>query len=441
MEPEILKFEDILKGCIKRWKGILAFAIFTTILAAIVSSTSNETITYQGNFKILIRSEVIVTDNGTVVKKDANLIQNIIEIVKTRDFVKNALKRTDLKLAPEAVLGDLTLVNIDKSDLIQVKYLSEDTEQTEKVITAIMEEMLEVSENYYEDAVVSIEENVGIIEKTDIRNNKMLIVIGFIGGLGLASIVAFVLECINKTFKTRGEIERELKLPVIANVPKIKKKNSKFISENNVDIDFIKAFNSLASEVKYGKSNNGIKNIAVTSSVSCEGSTTVAVNLALALSNTNKTLLIDTNYENNMINKVFEINSNLGLTDIIKNNAKVEDITINKGKNFDIIPAGDVNVNIMSLLDSKEFDELLNSLRKEYDYIILDTPAVQASSEIKVLLKKVDGSILVVKAEDTKKDVVKTTIKDINNLGSKLIGITFNFGDRFRNKYYTYKQN
>ena len=441
MEPEILKFEDILKGCIKRWKGILAFAIFTTILAAIVSGKSDETITYQGNFKTLIRSDVIVTDNGAVVKKEPNLIQNIIELMKTRNFAGNALKRTDLNLTPQQVLSNLTIVNIEKSDFLQVKYLSEDKDQTEKVITAIMDELLDISEDYNEDATVSIEENVGIIEKTDIRNNKMLTVLGFIGGLGLAFGVAFVLECINKTFKTKGEVERELKLPIVANVPKIKNINSKLISENNADVDFINAFNSLAAEVKYGKNNNKIKSIAVTSSVSGEGSSTVAVNLALALSSSNKTLLIDTNYENNTINKMLSINSNLGLTDIINKNAKLEDIILRKDKNLDIIQTGDVNVNIMSLLDSKAFSELLDALKKEYDYIILDTPAVQASSEIKLLLRKVDGNILVVKAESTKKDIIKSTIKDMDNLGSNLIGIAFNFGDRFRNKYYTYKQN
>lgn len=441
MEPEILKFEDILKGCLKRWKGILVFTILISVLAAIVSGTSDETITYQGNFKTLIRSDVIVSDNGTVVKKEPNLIQNIIELMKTRNFAKNAIERTDLKLTPQQVLTNLTIVNIDRSDFLQVKYLSEDKEQTEKIITAIKDELLDVAENYNEDATVSIEENVGIIEKADIRNNKMLIVIGFVGGLGLACVAAFVLECINKTYRTKGEVERDLKRPIIASIPKIKNTNSKFISENKVDVDFINAFNSLAAEIKYGKNNNKIKSIAVTSSVNGEGNTTVAVNLALALSNSNRTLLIDTNYENNKLAESLNITSSVGLTDIILKNSKVEDVIVKKENNLHVIPSGDINVNTMSLLDSDLFNNLLEDLKKDYDFIILDTPAIQASSETKLLLTKVDGSILVIKAESTKKDIIKSTIKDIDNLGSNLIGITFNFGDRFRNKYYTYKQN
>jgi len=440
MEPEILKFEDIIKGCVKRWKSILVFAICTTILAAIVSGASNEIITYQGNFKTLIKSDVLVNDNGTIVKKDPNLIQNYIEVMKTRNFAENVIKRAGLDLTPQQVLVDLSLVNINNSDFVQVKYSSEDKEQTEKVITAIKNELLAVAKDYSEDAEVSIEENVGIIEKTDIRNNKLLVLMGLIAGLGLGFVAAFVLECLNKTFKTKGELEREIKLPIIANIPKIKNSNSKLISENKEDIDFVKAFNSLAAEIKYGRNNNKIKSIAITSSVSGEGSTTVAINLSLALSNSNKVLLIDTNYENNEIDKIFAVNKVNGLSDIILNKNEVKDSIVKITNNLDILTTGNVDINTMGLLDSDLFDDLLKSLVKGYDYIIIDTAAVQASSEAKLILGKVDGNVLVVKSESTKKDIVKATIKDIENLGCNLIGISFNFGDRFRNKYYTYKK-
>ena len=151
MEPEILKFEDILRGCLKRWKTIVIFAIFTTILAAFVSGTSDEVITYQGNFKTLIKGAVVVNENGTVVKKDQNLIQNYIELMKTRNFAENALKRTDLKLTPQQILGALTIVNIEKSDFLQIKYLSDDKVQTEKVLEAIKDELLAVANDYSDD--------------------------------------------------------------------------------------------------------------------------------------------------------------------------------------------------------------------------------------------------------------------------------------------------
>lgn len=438
MEPEILKFEDILRGCLKRWKTIVIFAIFTTILAAFVSGTSDEVITYQGNFKTLIKGAVVVNENGTVVKKDQNLIQNYIELMKTRNFAENALKRTDLKLTPQQILGALTIVNIEKSDFLQIKYLSDDKVQTEKVLEAIKDELLAVANDYSDDVNISIEEDIAISEKTDIRNNKLLVVIGFIGGLVIAFILTFILECLNKTFKTKGELERELRLPVIANIPRVKNRKSLNLSESDNDATVVEAYNSLAADIKFGKENNNIKSIAVTSSIKGEGSTTTAINLALALSNSNKTILIDGNFKSNKISEVLKVNSNKGLSDIILDNLKLENVVVNFNRNLDVLTTGSIAENSISILDSKEFDSLICELGKIYEYIIIDAPALQAVADSKVLSKKVDGMILVVKAEATKKDIIKSSINDIENLGANLLGIVFNFGDRFRNRYHNY---
>ncbi|WP_111928319.1 polysaccharide biosynthesis tyrosine autokinase [Clostridium tertium] len=440
MEPEILKFEDILRGCLKRWKTIVIFAIFTTILAAFVSGTSDEVITYQGNFKTLIKGAVVVNENGTVVKKDQNLIQNYIELMKTRNFAENALKRTDLKLTPQQILGALTIVNIEKSDFLQIKYLSDDKVQTEKVLEAIKDELLAVANDYSDDVNISIEEDIAISEKTDIRNNKLLVVIGFIGGLVIAFILTFILECLNKTFKTKGELERELRLPVIANIPRVKNRKSLNLSESDNDATVVEAYNSLAADIKFGKENNNIKSIAVTSSIKGEGSTTTAINLALALSNSNKTILIDGNFKSNKISEVLKVNSNKGLSDIILDNLKLENVVVNFNRNLDVLTTGSIAENSISILDSKEFDSLICELGKIYEYIIIDAPALQAVADSKVLSKKVDGMILVVKAEATKKDIIKSSINDIENLGANLLGIVFNFGDRFRNKYFSYRK-
>ncbi|MBU6134401.1 polysaccharide biosynthesis tyrosine autokinase [Clostridium tertium] len=440
MEPEILKFEDILRGCLKRWKTIVIFAIFTTILAAFVSGTSDEVITYQGNFKTLIKGAVVVNENGTVVKKDQNLIQNYIELMKTRNFAENALKRTDLKLTPQQILGALTIVNIEKSDFLQIKYLSDDKVQTEKVLEAIKDELLAVANDYSDDVNISIEEDIAISEKTDIRNNKLLVVIGFIGGLVIAFILTFILECLNKTFKTKGELERELRLPVIANIPRVKNRKSLNLSESDNDATVVEAYNSLAADIKFGKENNNIKSIAVTSSIKGEGSTTTAINLALALSNSNKTILIDGNFKSNKISEVLKVNSNKGLSDIILDNLKLENVVVNFNRNLDVLTTGSIAENSISILDSKEFDSLICELGKIYEYIIIDAPALQAVADSKVLSKKVDGMILVVKAESTKKDIIKSSINDIENLGANLLGIVFNFGDRFRNKYFSYRK-
>lgn len=440
MEPEIIKFEDIIKGCLRKWKEIIAFGIFTAILAAFVVLSLDNTTKYEGIFKIFVKSESYIDASGNISKRDENIIQNYIELIRTRNFVENSLERTDLDISSQQVLPYLSLLNLDKSDFIQVKYTSNNKNQTEKVLKAIQEEVINKAVGYNNEAEVSIEEDIFISEIRDIKNSKLLIILGFVGGIGMALVLAFILECINKEFKTKGELERELNIPVIANIPRTKASKSLIISNEAADLVIIEAYNSLAADIKFGNSNKNLKSIAITSSLEGEGSTTTAINLAFALSNSNKTLLIDGDLKKPSIAKALELTNTKGLIDVISKKSKLGESVCSVNGNLDVLVSGKDIENSISLIDSKEFDELISELNKNYDYIIIDTPPLQAVADTKVLSKKADGVVLVVKAESTKKDIVKTSVDDINNLGSRLIGLVFNYGDRFRNKYYEYKK-
>lgn len=429
MEPEIIKFEDVIRGCIRRWKSILIFTICTTVLSVFVAKGLKDVVTYQGNFKVLVKNEYVLDSEGKIIKKDDNLVKNYIELMKTRDFAKNLLERTDLNIKVQDVLSGLDLVNIENSNFIQIKYNSATEEQTEKVLKAMKDELLEVADKD-EYGKVTVEENVAVFEKSDMRNGKLIILIGFVGGLGLSSLLSFVLECVNKTFRTKGELERELKRPIIASIPKFKEKNS----DENLDF-----YNRLAADIKFGKMTKDKKIIAVTSSIAGEGTTTTAVNLALALSNSNKTLLIDGNIKKPSISKFLNISETKGLAEVIDKKANLEEVLINFNKNMDVLLAGEAKANSIALFDSLEFDKLIDELNKKYDYIIIDTAPLQLSADSRVISNKCHGTILVVRAEYVKKDIVKNTIENIENLQVRLIGLVFNYGDSFRNKYHNYK--
>ena len=182
-----------------------------------------------------------------------------------------------------------------------------------------------------------------------------------------------------------------------------------------------------------------IKIISVTSSISGEGTTTTAVNLALALSNSNKTLLIDGNFKDPAISKVLNMTETKGLTDVVKKKLTLDKALVKFNNNMDVLLAGEVEGNSIALLDSVEFDNLIDELNKKYDYIIIDTAPLQVAADARVISNKSHGTILVVRAEYVKKDLVKNTIENIDNLDGSLIGLVFNCGDRFRNKYHNYE--
>ena len=127
MEEQIVKFEDILKATVRKWKIAVLVAVIFTILAAFVSLRSESNASYDGSIKILVKNENMILANNMQVKKDDKLIPNYIEMIKTRDFLNSALKNVQLedksiKLTPEIVLGKLKVTNIPSSDFIFIQY-------------------------------------------------------------------------------------------------------------------------------------------------------------------------------------------------------------------------------------------------------------------------------------------------------------------------------
>lgn len=440
MEEQIIKFEDILVGCLKRWKSILVFTVLTTILAGMVSILSNDVVTYEGIAKLYVKNQGTVMEDNVEVKKDKNLIQNYIELIKTKDFMKESLEAVGSKLKPKDTTGKLSVSNIVNTDFIQIKYSSLDRDETAEVMQGIINEFIEVAPKYNEEVEVILEESVDITETQDIRNRKVLIIVGLLAGLFMSTVLAFILECLNKTFRTKGELERELKMPIIASIPKVKK-NQIDVNEikNNQGTIIAEAYNSLATNIKYTKEGFNNKSILITSSTIGEGSTTTSANLAMSLATGNKkVILLEGDLRRPSLHNIFKVKNDIGLTNVILKKINIDSAVKKFNNNLDILTAGEGVLNPIEIIDSDKMNLLLEDLKSKYDYVVIDTPPLQSVTDAQILSTKVDSIILVVRAEEVKKDTVKESISLVNRVDRDIMGIVFNAGDTVRNKYYKY---
>lgn len=421
MEPEILKFEDIIKGCLKSWKRVLVFTLLATIIGILVVSFTKEKVRYEGIFKVVVSQQNKDNDDVDFREYDTKLIGNYIELIRTQKFMSNVVKRMDLNVDEKTILSTLNLVNIDKSDFIQIKYTSPSEEQTIKVLEGIGLELKDISD---ENENVNIQEvEIISIKELDESINKFSVLGIFVfGGFGLALATVFIMECIDGTFKTKGELERETKVKVLGNLPNVKNEKDLLINSKDIDKEYYEAFKSLVFDIKYGAKLKNLKSIALISSLDNEGSSTVCSNLALMLSNDRKVVLVDTKSDNKIekiFNKIKESKNNLKLS---------------YSENLDVITSKELRNKIKDF-DSKEFVDFMDNLKSEYDYVIVNSSSIVGNSDYKAILSNLDAVILNVKAESTKKDIVKESLKNINYLGVELVGLIFNCGDRFRNKY------
>ena len=199
------------------------------------------------------------------------------------------------------------------------------------------------------------------------------------------------------------------------------------------------AYRSLRSNFEYSSFDDEYRAIVVTSSVPGEGKSTTSGNLALSLAQSgNKVLLVDCDMRKPSIHKKFKISNMSGTAELLLRKESFEDVANCYNENLTIITAGKIPPNPSEMLSSRAMTAFIKEMKKEFKYIILDTPPLQAVTDAQVLSTKVDGVLLVVRAGSTKRDAVLNSVDLIKKVQGKVIGTVLNGVENKKNNYYYY---
>lgn len=282
------------------------------------------------------------------------------------------------------------------------------------------------------------------VPETPIKPQKKVIVLGatVLAGL-LGTALVLIQNALSNTFKTTEEIESKLNLPVLGILPLTRRKDRKDVANLfNTDQDrrFSESVRTIRTSVVLASKDESDKVLVITSSVPEEGKSSVAANLAFALGQLERVLLIDADMRRPSLARNFDFPVGApGLANMIAGTAKFKDC-IRKIEDIDVIPAGAVPPNPLELLSSERFSEIVERLRSDYDRIIIDSPPSQVVSDAQVLGSLADSLIYVVRSEHTSTDLVTRGIGQLLQNNAPVTGIILNRVDvnKARKRGYSY---
>ncbi len=212
-----------------------------------------------------------------------------------------------------------------------------------------------------------------------------------------------------------------------------------FIVEKDPKSIAAESYRTLRTNLQYSSFDEEYKVIVVTSAEPGEGKSTTAGNLALSIAEGDKkVVLIDCDLRKPSLHKKFEISNTTGLSDVIVGKESISVVGHRHNNNLTILTSGKIPPNPSEMLGSKSMKALLDALRKVFDYVILDTPPVQAVTDAQILSNRADGTLLVIRSEKTKKDSVVNSINLLKKVNANIIGTVLNGVDTKRNSYYYY---
>lgn len=217
---DTIRFNEIFAVLVKRWKMIILITLSVTLIAAGINIFFIAP-KYKASEKMFIGKEDTRDQgyNTNDVQMYQKLIKTYSELMMTDDLVYRAIEADNLNITSEKVLGNLTVTPRTDTQIIEIQYVNTNRTLAKDVVNSITNEFIRSSKELIPNGKVMVIQSARVPENPSSPNKSMNIlgsaIVGFIGSIG----VAFLLEFMDNTFKTKDQLEQALGIPVIGIIP------------------------------------------------------------------------------------------------------------------------------------------------------------------------------------------------------------------------------
>jgi polysaccharide biosynthesis transport protein len=312
-----------------------------------------------------------------------------------------------------------------------------------------LDRKLQVAHSTYQQLLKQLQE-VQVIENQNVGNAKIVseakipnapvspkvplnLALGGFLGILLGAGTALVLEAIDKSLKSVEEAKRLLDYPLLGSIPLLEKKSNTSL-ENLPELTVLNhPYSGISSSFEMLQTNLGLssdkklKVIVVSSSIPGEGKSFVCANLAVAMAQLGrKVLLVDGDMRRPRQQEVWQVMNLRGLSNLLVGQVELENATQEALVTMEILTAGTLPPNPLALLDSEKMENLIKEVSERYDFVIIDAPPLTVVADPLTIGKFVDGMLLVVRPGVATRETIATAKSLLVQSGTKILGMIAN---------------
>jgi polysaccharide biosynthesis transport protein len=353
-----------------------------------------------------------------------------------------AARATEKTLAQELGQSKNTIQHVNRQE-IQLGMLERDVATNRQLYQAFLSRARETDASKGAQQPVGRLVDAALPATVPFRPAKRLTVaIAALLGLLLGVGRALLLKSIDKTVKSSADIESKLGRPLLTALPVLEagdRDGAGRVVLNRPRGIYAESIMTAATGILLSGLDTPCQVLAVTSSVTEEGKSTFAMNLALCQAHLKRVLVLEADLRRPCFSTSLGLSSDRkGLAELISGTCALEDCVLEiAGTTLHAIPCGHIPHNPLELLMSAQFRDLLVSFSERYDTIIIDTPPVQLVSDALVIGAQATGVIFVVKADSTPIPLARTALKRLSAANIPIYGVVLNQQDfKKAEKYY-----
>lgn len=422
-----LDFMDLMYTLLKRWKLILIVSIPIFMLGIFFAFTRPDI--YKAEMKLIVSSERgfnINSVDGGELTANQKLATTYSEIAKSNTILKNVIKKYDLDVSLKQLQNSVTISPVEDTELLQLTYQNSDPALAAAIINEIGNEFILKVRSVMNFQNIKIVEVAEIPREALPKKRSIIIIVSFISSIFIGCSVAFIFDLFFSKLKKTKDVEKILKASILGAIPDF---NLSLNEKGEIEIEQTnEALRVIRTNLHFLNRKNKGRIFLIASSVPKEGKTTVASNYAKSIAVTGKkVLLIDCDIRRPRAHESFGISFDKGLESFLSGEKMIEEIVLkNIENNLDIIPTRNLTNNITELFLGDRIKVLLESLKDNYNTIVIDTPPLIVASDAAILSEYCDGIIYVIGYDQVSKKELEFGKSILDNANANIYGFIVN---------------
>ena len=385
-----------------------------------------------------------------VIAAESELKSAKVSLKREIDAVINGITQ-EYELAKNNVVATSRAMDMIKSDIqgltrkeFQLGVLQREAESNKQLYDLFVNRAKET------DVASNLQSTAGrvvdpaVVENVPLKPKKKMIVgIAFVLGMLAGIAIVFVLDYLDNTLHSVPDVERRLGVDVLGTVQVLDEKISgqktaALAFFNDPNSLFAESIRSVRTSVLLSTIDDPHRVVMVTSTVPAEGKTTIAINLAFALGQMKKVLLIDGDMRRPSLEKSLGgLKGTHGLVDYLADEATLEEcIQATDSPNVFVLTAGKRFNSPLELLSSQRFGEAIAQVKDMFDMVIIDCPPLKPVSDSLVISRYANAVLYVVKADSTPHQLASAALRRLHDIEAPVLGVVLNQLDNNRTDRY-----
>ena len=442
-----MDFKQIIQVLRRRWMTIaLLFAIAVGVSAAYTFTATKQ---YQSTATVFVSANMRdASDAYAATYAISTRMQTYADLATSGEVLDGVISKLDLDLGADALADKIDSEVVPGTAQIRLTVTDRDPAVAQAIDTRLAEDLADYLAAVETPAGTTSSQIIArVTDPADFQSAPVtprtaldLVVAGLIGlvlGIGLA----VARDVLDRSVSSVEHIEEVSSAPVLANVGfDAEVRKSPLLTQLSAFAPRTEAFRLLRTNLQFLDLDQQPRSLVITSAVPGEGKTMTAVNLAVALAQAGRNvLLVDGDLRRPRVASLLDLDGAVGLTSVLVGTAGLDDaVQVHADSGLKFLASGPKPPNPTEILQSRVAHDLLKRLRDDFDMVIVDAPPLLPVADAAVIATATDGAIVVARHGKTTREQLREAVSRLDNVGARIFGVVINMIPRRAAKSYYY---